>query len=72
MKFLLKLLAGLASLGLLGLGYLSLWPVSIDPVSWDAPKNKGYVGGFLPNTGLANLERLSIGDIHGPEDVVMH
>lgn len=72
MKLILKSFLGLAGLGLLGAGYLSLWPVSIDPVSWDAPENKGYIGGFAPNTDLANLERLSIGDIHGPEDVVMH
>ena len=44
----------------------------VDPVWWDAPENKGYVGAFTPNTALANLERLSIGDSHGPEDVVMY
>ena len=49
--------------------YLFLWPVPIDPVSWDTPKDKGYVGAFSPNTELANLELLDIGDIHGPEDV---
>lgn len=59
-------------LALLSMAYLSFWPVAIEPVSWDAPVNKGYVGDFAPNTELANLERLSIGDIHGPEDVVMH
>lgn len=59
-------------LALLSMAYLSFWPVEIDPVSWDAPENNGYVGDFAPNTDLANLERLSIGDIHGPEDVVMH
>jgi len=68
-KLFFKLLAGVT---FLILGYLSLWPVSIDPASWDAPDNKGYVGAFAPNTDLANLERLSIGNLHGPEDVVMH
>ncbi len=62
----------LLGLALLLMAYLSFWPVAIDPAAWDAPKNKGYVGDFAPNTDLANLERLSIGDIHGPEDVVMH
>jgi len=64
----------LAALGLVILigAYLSFWPVAINPVSWDAPTDKGYVGDFAPNTDLANLERLSIGDIHGPEDVVMY
>jgi sugar lactone lactonase YvrE len=58
------LLLGLAAL------YLMFWPVSVDPAAWDAPVNRGYVGDFAPNTELANLERLSIGDLHGPEDVV--
>ena len=65
------LLLGIAVLTLLG-AYLFLWPVPINPVAWDAPENKGYVGDFAPNTDLANLERLSIGELHGPEDVVMH
>lgn len=60
----------LITVGLLLLfAYLFFWPVPIDPVSWDAPKDKGYVGDFAPNTDLANLELLDIGDIHGPEDV---
>ncbi len=50
--------------------YLALWPVPIAPLAWYAPVDKGYVGDFASNTGLANLERLEIGDIHGPEDVV--
>ena len=69
MKRATKVIAGLA---LLGLGYLALWPVSIDPQSWDAPIDKGYVEAFAPNTELANLEQLSIGKVHGPEDVVLH
>ncbi len=60
----------LTGLGLAALGvYLAAWPVPIDPIVWDAPKDKGYVGDFSPNTDLANLELLDIGDIHGPEDV---
>ncbi len=49
--------------------YLTLWPVPLDPQSWDAPTDEGYVGEFAPNTELADLERLEIGDIHGPEDI---
>jgi len=71
-KRIFKGLGGLAGLALLIIGYLSFWPVAIDPVAWNAPEDKGYVGTFAANTQLANLERLSIGDIHGPEDVVMH
>jgi len=71
-KIFVKGLGGLAGLILLGFAYLSFWPVPIEPVAWDAPQDEGYVGAFSPNTDLANLDRLSIGDIHGPEDVVMH
>ena len=63
--------AGLALLVVL-VSYLSLWPVEIDPQSWDAPKSEGFVGAYAPNTRLANLEMISLGDIHGPEDVVAH
>ena len=52
--------------------YLSFWPIAIDPVPWKAPADKGYVGDFAPNTELADLERLSISGLHGPEDVVMY
>ena len=49
--------------------YLCFWPVDIDPQKWDAPEDKGYTGVFAPNTKLADLDLLDIGDIHGPEDV---
>lgn len=49
--------------------YLMAWPVDIDPQKWDAPKDKGYTGDFAPNTRLADLDFLSIGDTYGPEDV---
>jgi len=65
------LLVVLGAVILIG-AYLSFWPVPIDPISWDAPKDAGYVGDYAPNTELANLERLSIGGLHGPEDVVMY
>ncbi len=67
MKKLLLMIGGAIALGM---AYLALWPVPVDPTSWEAPVDKGYVGVFAPNTDLANLERLEIGDIHGPEDVV--
>jgi len=69
-RALLKTLGSLVGLAVLAFAYLSFWPVAIDPVAWDAPVNKGYVGDYAPNTELANLERIEIGDIHGPEDVV--
>ena len=67
-----KLILSVVAIIVLIGAYLSLWPVAIDPVPWDAPQDKGYVGDFAPNTELADLERLSIGNLHGPEDVVMH
>jgi len=67
-----KIILALLTLAMMLGAYLSFWPVAIDPMPWDAPVDKGYIGDFAPNTELANLERLSIGDIHGPEDVVMH
>ena len=65
------ILSAMAIIGVIG-AYLFFWPVAIDPASWDAPQDIGYVENFAPNTELANLERLSIGDQHGPEDVVMY
>ncbi len=63
----------LAVIGLLAVlaAYLLAWPVPIDPVPWQPPINRGYVGDFKPNTDLADLERIAIGDIHGPEDIVI-
>lgn len=64
-----SMIKGVAGVFVLLLAYLLLWPVSVDPVSWDAPVNEGYVGDFAPNDRLSGLERIDIGDIHGPEDV---
>lgn len=64
-----KFLLGTAAVLGLGAAYLTLWPVPISPVAWDAPVNAGYIGVFEPNTRLANLERLPIGETYGPEDV---
>lgn len=66
MKTWLKISCGLI---ILVAAYLFLWPVPIDPVKWDAKLSEGYTGEFAPNTELANLERLSIGNTYGPEDV---
>jgi len=65
------ILSGTVIVALLG-AYLFFWPVAINPAAWDAPEDKGYVGDFAPNTELAGLERLSIGGLHGPEDIVMY
>lgn len=61
----------LAVLLLLGAAYLLLWPVKIDPVAWQPPENQGYVGDFSPNTALADIRRIDLGDHSGPEDVAI-
>lgn len=64
-----RILTGLAFLLLISTCYLLFWPVPVNPVAWDAPLSEGYTGDFELNTRLANLEKLSIGDTYGPEDV---
>ncbi len=56
---------------LLAIAYLALWPVPIDPQPWSPPDNPGFTGDFAANNRLANLDLLTIGDHHGPEDVVI-
>ena len=51
--------------------YLLIWPIPVDPKSWTAPENKGYVGDFAPNTRMANVQRVDIGEVGGPEDAVI-
>lgn len=68
MKTALKLLGAM----LLALAaYLAFWPVPISPQKWDSPTNLGFTGIFAPNTRLADMERLSISNYHGPEDAVV-
>ncbi len=51
------------------IAYLLLWPIPIKPQSWSAPDNFGYVGVFAANTELADLERIEVDGLHGPEDI---
>lgn len=51
--------------------YFGTWPVPVAPVAWEAPTDDGYVGDFAPNTELANLERLPLGDFTGAEDLAI-
>ena len=51
------------------LSYLLLWPVPIEPVSWEAPNNAGFTGDFTQNRKLADIELITLEDIHGPEAV---
>lgn len=51
--------------------YLGLAPLPIEPVAWNAPKDAGYVGPYAVNTGLSNLEQISIGKESGPEHIAV-
>ena len=51
--------------------YLLLAPVPIQPVVWDAPKDEGYTGQHVQNTGLAHLQTLSLAGDTGPEHVLV-
>ena len=65
-------IAGAAALGLAGVvAWLCFWPVSAEPVSWPAPTPPGYVGAFAPNTRLADLRTIDIGDEFGPEHLAI-
>ena len=64
------ILAG-AALICMGLIYLLAWPVPIEPLAWQAPPNPGYAGAFEQNTRLTDLQTLSIGNHHGPEDIAL-
>ena len=66
-----KMLAGVGVLVALGAAYLLLAPVPIEPVAWSAPTAPGYVGPHAPNTRLADLHSVSIGNESGPEHVAL-
>ncbi|MFT7289069.1 MAG: sugar lactone lactonase YvrE [Halieaceae bacterium] len=53
------------------IAYLAFWPVAITPQKWAPLVDQGFTGEYAANSRLANLDRLSIGDYHGPEDVVI-
>jgi len=52
------------------LAYLFAWPVAVKPVAWNAPKNLGYVGEFAVNQKLESFQRMSMGELSGPEAAV--
>ncbi|MET0556766.1 MAG: SMP-30/gluconolactonase/LRE family protein [Vicinamibacteria bacterium] len=51
--------------------YLSFWPVPARPVAWSAPAPPGYTGAHAPNTRLAGLRTIDLGDEVGPEHVAL-
>ncbi len=67
-----KLLLGLGAFLVLIILYMTLWPVPMEPVLYTAPPITKYEGPYAANDHLATgLEKLDIGDNHGPEDVVI-
>jgi sugar lactone lactonase YvrE len=59
--------AGIAVAGVAA--YLCLWPVPIEPRSWPAQAPPGFTGPYAPNTRLAGLRTIGIGDEVGPEHI---
>lgn len=50
--------------------YLMAWPVAIQPVAWNAPVNLGFVGQFAKNEKLESFEKMTMGNLTGPEAAV--
>ena len=53
------------------LAYLMLAPVPISPAAWTPPVSPGFSGQYQQNSRLSPVQRLSLGDGHGPEDVAL-
>ncbi|MDO9412484.1 MAG: SMP-30/gluconolactonase/LRE family protein [Pseudolabrys sp.] len=51
--------------------YLCLWPIPAEPVAWQAPTAPGFTGAFAPNTRLANLRMIALGNEIGPEHIAV-
>jgi len=51
--------------------YLCLWPVPIEPRSWPAQAPPGFTGPYAPNSRLAGLRTIDIGNEVGPEHIAI-
>ena len=51
--------------------YLCFWPVPVEPVVWEASTNPGYTGYFEQNERLEPAEKLSMGQLSGPEAAIV-
>lgn len=51
--------------------YLFLWPVPATPKAWPAPVPPGYIGAYAPNTRLAGLKTIAVGNEFGPEHLAI-
>ena len=66
-----RILLALLVIVLISIAYLLLAPVPIDPAAWTPPEAPTLTGQYEQNNRLAPVERLSLGDGHGPEDVAL-
>jgi len=64
-----KILTTIGGTFLTAASYLMFWPVPIDAKAWHAPTSEGYAGVFEPNNALTQMQTLSMGEFHGPEDI---
>jgi sugar lactone lactonase YvrE len=51
--------------------YLLLWPVTINPAAWQPSLAPTLTGEYQPNSRLATVQRLSLGEGFAPEDVAL-
>lgn len=51
--------------------YLLLSPVTINPAAWTPPVAPALIGQYQPNSRLATVQRLSLGEGFAPEDVAL-
>jgi sugar lactone lactonase YvrE len=51
--------------------YLCFWPVPVEPVAWAAPTPPGFTGAYAPNTRLAGLRMIDLGNEVGPEHIAI-
>ena len=51
--------------------YICFWPVPAEPVAWSAPPQPGLTGAFAPNTRLAGLKMIDLGNEIGPEHIAI-
>jgi sugar lactone lactonase YvrE len=65
-------IAGIAAAALAGvIAYLCFWPVPVEPVSWSALPAPGFIGAYAPNTRLADLRTIDLGNEVGPEHIAI-
>lgn len=71
-KPLVRKLGGAAGLLVAGAAaYFCFWPVPITPQAWSSPTLLGFTDPFAPNTRLAGLTLIDLGEEFGPEHIAI-